>query len=1148
MKNISITYRNRLLQLGDSTIKKLFLLVLFFNISIGYSQGEISTELPEIIPPSPTVASLMKFEEMPVDYYTGIPDISVPLISTPIDSKLNLNIALNYHPSGIRVDEYASWVGTGWSLSGAGGVITRMVKGAPDELGIFINNYYNSAPDQNVEVFREISYDALYVGGSTITKNDTQSDVFHFSFLGHSGKFIFTKNSSGNFVAVDLTGTSNLKINYTLSTLGNVIEKFVITDENGYNYTFEAKELSIISSTTGTTHWVGDPQLSSGNQSYISAWHLSKIESHTGQLLCEFSYETITEKTRSVSNKKNELYPIEQIQSILPATPPMTAHRENLLPITEAGNYLSEISTQKITEINITGRSKILFENTKGRLDYEQNSGCKLSRIVLKNNQNHVINTYSLVYTNQGGGSRLFLDELKTYGQDGIAYDSHKFDYKNASNLPERFSLRTDLWGYYNNIANQTLFPHFTFSPSSGTADKSTRPEFVTTGVLTGIEYPTGGYKEFEFESNTYAVVTSEPDRKYDHPGNNNLHLTLAQFKFDPTPSGSNVLNNKIIHQDLSNLISFLLNVTEFNPNANLSAYKVRLIPLNPNYNYTGVISQDINDYQIDSSKLPLEFSLDDCGVNIQQCAQSFYIQGFYLITMSNNGIILENDDVVSYSVSCSFFEYVENYKYSYGGGLRIKTIGFKDKKDDLDYKRKYSYSYQDFADNTKSSGSIHAFPVYSYPITRKFAQETTGTLGTVLKEESATYMVVHSKPLISYIPNNGSMVGYKHVLVKDSDEGYVKYYYSSPEDFTGYQPSYPYFEITKNNDYQKGLLMKSEYYDENNAVKKSIENFYEYSSSVIFGGRNVYMPQHFNCYIQNSSFSSFVKNYDSYKFIQSNYIYNFGDGSCSMGGVESLFHHFNAEYTKGKSELSRVKTLEYNTDGLIENNVYYTYNNLNHKVFKERRNLTNEFTESLYFYPLDTQMSGKPNVSSLISNNIISTPLVVQTFRNSTKLSEVEAVYKNWGNNLLAPEYIKTSKGDNTLENRIRYEKYDDKGNPIQVKQENGTPIVYLWGYNQAYPIAKIENATYDEVVAALGTNNISETNLSAINALRTNSAFANAMITTYTYKPLVGVTSITDPRGYTTTYHYDNFNRLEFVRDAAGNILERTQYNYQN
>src|SRR5690606_17085048 len=106
---------------------------------------------------------------------------------------------------------------------------------------------------------------------------------------------------------------------------------------------------------------------------------------------------------------------------------------------------------------------------------------------------------------------------------------------------------------------------------------------------------------------------------------------------------------------------------------------------------------------------------------------------------------------------------------------------------------------------------------------------------------------------------------------------------------------------------------------------------------------------------------------------------------------------------------------------------------------------------------------------------------------------------------------------------------------------------IVYLWGYNKAYPIAKIENATYSQVTSALGTTNISEANLSSINNLRNNGSFSNSLITTYTYKPLVGVTSITDPRSYKTTYEYDSFGRLEFIKDADGNILEENKYNYR-
>jgi len=43
-------------------------------------------------------------------------------------------VSLSYHASGIRVQETAGWAGLGWALN-AGGVITRTVQGAPDEMG-----------------------------------------------------------------------------------------------------------------------------------------------------------------------------------------------------------------------------------------------------------------------------------------------------------------------------------------------------------------------------------------------------------------------------------------------------------------------------------------------------------------------------------------------------------------------------------------------------------------------------------------------------------------------------------------------------------------------------------------------------------------------------------------------------------------------------------------------------------------------------------------------------------------------------------------------------------------------------------------------------------------------------------------------------
>lgn len=58
---------------------------------------------------------------------------------------------------------------------------------------------------------------------------------------------------------------------------------------------------------------------------------------------------------------------------------------------------------------------------------------------------------------------------------------------------------------------------------------------------------------------------------------------------------------------------------------------------------------------------------------------------------------------------------------------------------------------------------------------------------------------------------------------------------------------------------------------------------------------------------------------------------------------------------------------------------------------------------------------------------------------------------------------------------------------------------------------------------------------------------SFPNAMVTTYTHKPLVGITSITDPKGLRTSFEYDSQGRLRMVKDSDGNLLSETEYNYR-
>lgn len=53
-------------------------------------------------------------------------------------------------------------------------------------------------------------------------------------------------------------------------------------------------------------------------------------------------------------------------------------------------------------------------------------------------------------------------------------------------------------------------------------------------------------------------------------------------------------------------------------------------------------------------------------------------------------------------------------------------------------------------------------------------------------------------------------------------------------------------------------------------------------------------------------------------------------------------------------------------------------------------------------------------------------------------------------------------------------------------------------------------------------------------------------AKMTSYTYDPLIGQTSVADPNGEIVYYEYDNLNRLKNIKDYQGNIVKNFQYNY--
>lgn len=65
-------------------------------------------------------------------------------------------------------------------------------------------------------------------------------------------------------------------------------------------------------------------------------------------------------------------------------------------------------------------------------------------------------------------------------------------------------------------------------------------------------------------------------------------------------------------------------------------------------------------------------------------------------------------------------------------------------------------------------------------------------------------------------------------------------------------------------------------------------------------------------------------------------------------------------------------------------------------------------------------------------------------------------------------------------------------------------------------------------------------------INNLRSDPAMSNASVTTYTYKPLIGILTITDPTGLTVYYEYDSLGRLLRVKNDSGKVIEEYEYYY--
>ena len=201
-----------------------------------------------------------------------------------------------------------------------------------------------------------------------------------------------------------------------------------------------------------------------------------------------------------------------------------------------------------------------------------------------------------------------------------------------------------------------------------------------------------------------------------------------------------------------------------------------------------------------------------------------------------------------------------------------------------------------------------------------------------------------------------------------------------------------------------------------------------------------------------------------------------------------------------------------------------------------------------------------------LVNTNRISEPVIINQKVGDVYTSEVRNQYNEF-NGIIQKSAVYQKRGKDislggTFDRVIKYGSYDTKGNLTQYTLENGIPVAIIWGYGGQYPVAKIEGVSYTDLTKSTNyTSNIinalvdqttnSPQNTAHIkdlfNQLRVNELCKDALVTTYQYKPLVGVTSITGPNGQTEYYNYDAANRLKSIVNDQNEVIKTFEYNYK-
>ncbi|MBO9565289.1 MAG: hypothetical protein J7621_21110, partial [Niastella sp.] len=482
-----------------------------------------------------------------VNLQTGAAEANIPLFEyTDAKSRIGTGISMFYNAgNGLKVNELASNVGTGWSLQMAGS-ITRMQEGeADDQFGhpsMYLDKYILPTEDRPfptqsyLEWFYPHGYLYTTVPASTPIPNhaslnasfsgfqaaykanfeDREQDIFIFQFNGRSGKFVIGKNWVPRFLEdsklVLTIDTANMEAEYIRTR----IAAFTITDENGIKYKFSAREVTDVLR-YNTVHTINGVKVVKGTtyantetRKIITKWFLTEIANPFTNEKITFSYDT-------------QPVDIEGARHMVKQSVVVSGNTQNTV---QTVLERTKMTTQRLTSILCPDSYKVNFSYASAeRTDFPGDKA--LQEIIVQYNNNTLysyqfdigyffkrqIVPYSTTFaTADKRFARLCLKSFKKVAADGTSLPPYEFTYNIPPDnsisyyvIPPMYSLYGDHWEYYNVMdvlhVNENADG---FSAVLGLKGNYSYGSWLepTWGIIKNIKNPEGGTLEFEYQMN----------------------------------------------------------------------------------------------------------------------------------------------------------------------------------------------------------------------------------------------------------------------------------------------------------------------------------------------------------------------------------------------------------------------------------------------------------------------------------------------------------------------------------------------------------------------------------------------------------------------------------------------------------------------